>query len=101
LSVCPSVRPSDKQGRAGAVTLAFPGRYLLAAQGQGRAWQGGQGKHPPTGPVGGPQQQPVDLWPHLSLFARARATKKLRCLPILLFFFFTMNQFDWPIPQKK
>jgi len=25
------------RGRAGAVTLAFPGRYLLAGQGQGRA----------------------------------------------------------------
>jgi len=23
---------------------------------QGRAGQGGQGRHPPTGPVGGPQQ---------------------------------------------
>jgi hypothetical protein len=31
----------------------------------GRAGQGGQGRHPPTGPAGGPQQQPVDLWPHL------------------------------------
>jgi hypothetical protein len=39
-----------------------------------RAGQGSQGRHPPTGPVGGPQQQPVDLWPHLSLFARTRAT---------------------------
>jgi len=28
--VCLSVCLSDKQGRAGAVTLAFPGRYLLA-----------------------------------------------------------------------
>jgi len=45
-----SVCLSDKQGRAGAVTLAFLGRYLLAAQ--GRAGQGGQGKHPPTGPTG-------------------------------------------------
>ncbi len=26
-----SIYLSDKQGRAGAVTLAFPGRYLLAA----------------------------------------------------------------------
>jgi hypothetical protein len=25
---------SDKQGRAGAVMLAFPGRYLLVAQGK-------------------------------------------------------------------
>jgi len=33
-----SVCLSDKQGRAGAITLAFPGRYLLAAQ--GRAGQG-------------------------------------------------------------
>jgi hypothetical protein len=33
-----------------------------AVPGQGRA---GQGRHPPTGPAGGPQQQPVDLWPHL------------------------------------
>jgi hypothetical protein len=30
-----------------------------------RAGQGGQGKHPPTGLAGSPQQQPVDLWPHL------------------------------------
>jgi len=31
---------SDKQGRAGAVTLAFPGRYLLAVQGRaGQPWQ--------------------------------------------------------------
>jgi hypothetical protein len=22
-------------------------------------------KHPPTGPAGGPQQQPVDLWPQM------------------------------------
>jgi len=28
------------RGRAGAVTLAFPSRYLLAAQGRGRAGQG-------------------------------------------------------------
>jgi len=31
---------SDKQGRVGAITLAFPGHYLLAAQGRGRAGQG-------------------------------------------------------------
>jgi hypothetical protein len=42
---CLSVRPSVLQdgqgrGRAGAVTLAFPSRYLLAAQGRGRAGQG-------------------------------------------------------------
>jgi len=30
---------TDKQGRAGAVTLAFPSRYLLAVQGKGRAGQ--------------------------------------------------------------
>jgi hypothetical protein len=59
---------SDKQGRAGVVTLAFPSRYLLAAPhefldqsdgfflsvvtnraGQG---QGGQGRHLPTGLAG-------------------------------------------------
>ncbi len=52
---------TDKQGRAGAVTLAFPGRYLLAAQ--GRAGQG-QGRHPPTGPAGyiqDPWGKPGDL----------------------------------------
>jgi hypothetical protein len=38
---------------------------LWRQTGQGRAGQGGQGRHPPTGPAGGPQQQPVDLWPHL------------------------------------
>ncbi len=32
---------SDKQGREGAVTLAFPSRYLLAAQGRGRGRAGG------------------------------------------------------------
>jgi len=32
---------------------------------QGRAGQGGQGRHPPTGPVGGPQQHPIDLWPQM------------------------------------
>ncbi len=36
---------SDKQGREGAVTLAFPSRYLLAAQGRGRGRAGqGQGR---------------------------------------------------------
>ncbi len=44
-----SVCLTEKQGKAGAVTLAFPGRYLLAAQ--GKAGQGGQGKHPPIGPA--------------------------------------------------
>jgi len=48
LSVC----LSDKQGKAGAVTLAFPGCYLLAAQRRVGQGQGGQGKHPPTGPAG-------------------------------------------------
>jgi len=47
-----SVCVFDKQGRAGVVTLAFPGRYLLAAQGRGKAGQGGQGRHPPIGPAG-------------------------------------------------
>jgi len=36
-----SVCLTDKQGTAGAVTRAFPSRYLLAAQ--GRAGQGGAG----------------------------------------------------------
>jgi hypothetical protein len=64
--VCVSVCLSDKQGRAGAITLAFLGRYFLAAphefldQSDGYVYlwwqtgqgQGGQGKHLPTGPAG-------------------------------------------------
>jgi hypothetical protein len=39
--VCLFVYLFDKQGRARAVTLAFPGRYLLAAQGRaGAGWPG-------------------------------------------------------------
>jgi len=65
LSVC----LSDKQGRAGAVTLAFPGRYLLAAphefldQSYGFVclwWQTGQGKvGQGQGKAGQPGQTPA------------------------------------------
>jgi len=62
---------------AGAVTLAFPGCYLLAATRifgpirwfclsvvTNRAGQGGQGRHPPTGPASyilDPWGKPGDL----------------------------------------
>jgi hypothetical protein len=41
-----SVCQTDKQGKVGAVTLAFPGRYLLATQGRAR--------------VGRPRQTPAN-----------------------------------------